>query len=376
MNYEADQFVFFSSYSYSRGGEQHVRVEAKNDIFGSTENLTFEVTAKSDIGQIDIQLRPAKTDSGVLKITTKQNFEITVSTVYKQPVIYTFQFSDDYTSEPKRTADGDTKITYSYERETDYNVTITLNITGYSEKHFVHVIAKTCGPAALYFPDSYTKTDPQVITKDVTFRLDTSSVRKKEDCSQWELRYQWNICQENQLILLGDVLKDLPSLVIPPGLLKAANYSVSLNVTYNDSQTEEQYYFRTYLRVEKSRLFAVLSGGNSFREVDSKNSTSLELTFSASGSYDPDDRDNQKALNFTWECKFDQNSVKAVDGEVCNSISFVALHDTSDTLTYHFDKFRENVTYTFRVTVSKDTRSAHATQRVKLVPNIPSLEIR
>ena len=351
-------------------------MEAKNDIPGSSTEK-FEVTAKSEIGPIDIRLRPARTDSGVLKVSTKQNFEITVSTVKKQKVTYTFKFSDDFTSEPKWAADGDTKITYSYEKATDYNVTIniTLNATGYSEEHFVRVIAITCGPAALFFPDSYTKTDPQVITREGTFRLDTNSVREKEGCSQWEPRYQWNIYQGNQRMQLLAVSKDLPSLVIQPRLLEAGNYSVSLNVTFNDSQAEEQYHFQTYLRVEKSRLFAVLSG-NSFREVDSKNSTSLELTLSASGSYDPDDRDNQKPLNFRWECKFDQNWKDAVADEVCNSTSFVALHDPRDTLKYPFNKFRENVTYTFRVTVSKDTRSAQATQSVKLVPNIPSLKIR
>ena len=368
--------MFSSSYSYSSGGEKQVTVEATNGILGSSaKQLSFTVTAKSEIGEIDIQLRPAKTVSGVLKVVTKQNFEITVSTVNKQPVSYTFQFSDEHTSEPLWTADGETKITYSYDKETDYNVTITLNITGYSEKHFVHVIAKTCGPAALFFPDSYTKTDPQVITKEGTFRLDTNSIRKKEDCSQWELRYQWSIFQGNNPMALETVPKDLPSLEIPPGLLEAGNYSVSLNATYNDSQAEEKYSFQTYIRVENSRLVAVLSE-NSFREVDSKYSASLELTFDASGSYDPDDRDNRTSLKFRWECKFEQNSVEAVTGEVCNSTSFVALHDPNNTLTYHFDKFRENVTYTFRVAVSKDTRSARASQSVKLVPNIPSLKIR
>ena len=364
------------SYSYTSGGEKQVIVTAKNNISGSPSTLSFPVKAKSEMGEILIQLRPAATVSGVLKISTKQNFGITVSTAGDQPVNYTFQFSDEFTSDPIVTADGDTKITHSYDKETNYDITMSANITGYSEKRFVHVIAKPCGPPGLYFPDSYTENDPQVITKASRIRLETNV--QKQDCALGELQYVWSIYRKGnsdsyELMTLPSAETSGPSYEIEPGSFEAGNYSASLNVSYKDSNTQEveKYFFKTYIRVEKSDLVTVISGGSS-REVDPRSSE--ELTLDASGSHDPDS--SQTSLGFKWECKFENNSVPSVPDELCASTTFVKLSETSSILTYPFSKFREHVTYSFKVMVTKDTRSAFTIQDVKLVPNIPSLEIR
>ena len=356
--------MIFFSYRYNRGGEKQVIVTAKNNISGPPNTVSFTVKAKSEIGEISIQLRPAATIDGVLKIPTKQKFDITVSTASKQPVNYTFQFSEEFTSDPVVTTDGsDAKETYIYDKETDYKVTITANVSGYSEKRFVHVIAKTCGSPALYFPSQYSEDDPQVITRASSVNFIVQ--KNQPDCSRGELQYHWKIYPETPSFPVP--ASSDPSLMIQEGRLEAGNYSVILNISYNDSTSQEldRYFFQTYIRVEKSDLVAVISGG-SFREVDSNISDPLKLKLDASASEDPDS--SEQSLNFKWECKFEDNSP-------CSSVSFDP-DQSSPVVRCLFKQFRENVTYIFKVTVSKDSRSVSATQNIKLLAHIPSLEIR
>lgn len=360
-----------SFYSFTTGGVKDIIVKARNNISSSPRNLTFQVTVKGKIGDITIELRPEPTaEKHILKISTNQNFGITVSTSIKQPVSYTFKFSDDFMSKPIHTADGNTKITHKYTKETNFTVVITANITGYSEQRFVRVIAKPCGPPSLFFPAAYIESAPLVITKKIGLSLKINI--EKQSCSQGELQYQWNMFNKDQGPETVS-LRSVQSLKIVGALenLKIGNYSVSLNVTYRLSQEVIKYFFQSYIRLEHSDLVAEISGG-SFRQVNFNRSANLALE--ASQSHDPDDP--QAPVTFSWECKFDNNSVDAVDRELCNSTSFIKLPDIGKVVAYRLESFRKRVNYTFRVTVSKDKRSKSTSQVVELIPGIASLQIR
>lgn len=326
-----------------------------------------------DIGEILIQLDPAPTVENVLEIATGQTFEIGVSVSVKRAVNYTFQLEDRYDPKFVITDDGDTKVTHRYETKTDFNITVKAHVVEYSEERIVRVIARPCGPPAIYFPNSYKEKDPQIITKGTTIDFLKVRVEKTPDC-QGDLEYLWNISPP-PIRTISESDKQKPSFKLEARSLKIGNYSVTLNVSYTDKNTQanEKYRYNTHLRVVNSPLVASISGG-SLREVDSStNRTKLELD--ASKSSDPD---NENSLRFEWTCKFENNSVPPVPNELCNSTEFAKLPDLSDQniVKLDIDKFRENVTYVFKVTVSEGSRSQSAHQRVKLLPNIPSLQIR
>lgn len=334
-----------------------------------------------DIGVISFQLRPAPTVENVLKIATKQQFEIGISVSVEQPVNYTFYFGVDSIPKDVVTNDGDTKVTHKYDKEGEYNITIKARVFEYIEERIVYVTARPCGPPAIYFPNSYTEKDPQIITRGIEIDFLKIRIEKPTECSQ-ELadpKYLWTI-YPSPIPVISKSDMERASFELEPRRLDSGNYSVTLNISYADTkitQTEERYWFATHLRVVSSQLVASFIGGSS-REVESSPNTLLELN--ASTSFDPDNRDENSKLNFNWMCKFELNSALEVPDELCNSAVFVKLPGVGNPpqriVKLNVSRFRENVTYVFKVTVSEGSRSSSAEQRVKLLPNIPSLEIR
>ena len=332
------------------------------------------VRVKGKIGDIEITIRPKRTDNGVLEISTNENFGITVSTKIEQEVKYTFKFSNDSVKSPPVALKGHTKITHRYEKEANYTVEIIASVLGYNKTLYVRVVARKCGPPSLFFPDEYTESDPQVITKATdSFHLNTRIEEQENDCNnKGKRRYQWNMTSVEGVAKSSE---SVASFHINPRALKAGNYSVSLLVTYSDSQGETKYSFRTYMRVEKSNLVAKMKGG-SLRQIDSRSTENL--TLDASDSYDPDvAQGTQGWLTFEWQCKVANISIKSVTDELCNSTTFLDLSTNKEIASYDIARFRENVKYTFKVTITaKDTRLASVTQDVMLRKGIPSLEIR
>ena len=329
-----------------------------------------------------IQLHPAPTVEEVLKIATKQQFEIDISVYVHQAVNYTFDFGEDSSSDPTEvvTADGDTKVTHTYDKEGEYNITITARVSEYEEVRLVHVTARPCGPPAIYFPNSYTEKDPQIITRGTEIDFLEIRVEKPKDCSQ-ELvdpKYLWNI-SPSPVPAISKSDMERASFELKPRRLDNGNYSITLNISYNDTKVtpnEAKYWFNTHLRVISSQLVASIAGGSSL-EIDSSSKTLLKLD--ASNSFDPDNRYDKSKLNFDWTCRFENNSMPAVPDELCNSTGFVKLPPSVGNrkiVELDVDRFRENVTYVFKVTVNESSRSSSAKQRVKLLQNIPSLEIK
>ena len=159
---------FFSCYSYTKGGVAEVKVEAKNNISAqSLASLNHSMTVKVDISDRQVQLHPELTDSRQLVISTNQNFEITVSTSIKQPVNFTFKFSENFTSGPIPAKAGHTKVRHKYETETNFAVEIRASVTGKEKKHLFRVIARACGPPSLFFQDKYTLSDSCRLRKTV-----------------------------------------------------------------------------------------------------------------------------------------------------------------------------------------------------------------
>lgn len=374
-----DQIVISFFLSYTNYGKKTISIKAKNNLSTSPQPLTSTVQVMGDIGHILTQLHPAPTVENVLKIATKQQFEIDISLSVKQAVNYTFHFGGDSTPDGTDvvTDDGDTKVTHKYDKAGEYNITITACVFEYSEERIVHVTARPCGPPAIYFPNSYTEKDPQIITRGTKIDFLKIRVEKPTDCSQGldEPKYLWNI-SPSPVPAISNSVMEKASFELEPRSLDSGNYSVTLNISYNDTKitkTEEKYWFSTHFRVVSSPLVASITGGSS-REVDSRSITQLELD--ASKSFDPDNENSE--LNFDWMCKFENNSVLADPGELCYSTMFVKLPggDNQKIVTLNMSKFREDVTYVFKVTVGEGSRSDSAEQRVKLLPNIPSLEIR
>jgi len=348
-------------------------ITAKNNISTSLSQLTFPVQVEGDI-VVTLQLHPAPTVGKVLKIATKQQFEIGVSVSSHHAVNYTFDFGDDSLSKQVFTDDGNTKVTHMYDKENEYNISITARADENEKKVFVHVKAQRCGPPAIYFPNSYTEKDPQIITRGTKIDFLKIRVEKPTDCSQeLDPTYLWNISPSH---IPGYPEPDMKSasFELEPRRLNSGNYSVTLNISY---QAEAKYWFNTHLRVVSSQLVASITGG-SYLEIDSSLKTPLKLN--ASNSFDPDNRDDKSKLNFDWMCKFENNSERTVSDEVCNSIEFPPGVRNNDTVLLNITRFRENITYVFNVTVSEGLgssfRSSSAKQRVKFLPNIPSLKIR
>lgn len=358
-------------------------VKAKNNISTSLSSLSFTVQVMGDIGAILIQLHPAPiaTVEKVLKIATKQQFEIGISVSVKQPVNYTFHFGEDSLPNTRKvvTDDGDTKVTHEYDREGTYNITITARVFEYSENRTVHVTVLKCGPPAIFFPNSYTEKDPQIITRGTKIDFLKIRVENPTDCSQ-ELvypKYLWNISPSPVPEISRSDL-ERAYFELEPRRLESGNYSITLNISYNDTkftQTEEKYRFTTHLRVVSSQFVASITGGSSL-EVDSSSKAPLKLN--ASNSFDPDNRDDSSKLTFSWMCNFENNSVPAVPNELCNSTVFVKIPFVGNQgiVTLDVNRFRENVTYVFKVTVGEGPRSESTEQRVKFLSNIPSLKIR
>ena len=331
---------------------------------------------------MSIQFDPAPTVEKVLKIATKQQFELGISVSGRQPVNYTFHFGEGSLPDTLDvvTDDGDTKVTHRYNREGEYNITITARVFEYSENRTVHVTARPCGPPAIHFPNSYTEKDPQIITRGTAINFLKILLENPTECSQElvEPKYLWNI-SPSPVPEISTSDMERAYLELEPRRLESGNYSITLNISYNDTKithTEEKYWFTTHLRVVSSQLVASIAGGSSL-EVDSSSQTQLVLN--ASNSFDPDNPDDSsKSLTFGWMCNFEKNSVSAVPDELCNSTVFVDItfDGNKDIVKLNVNRFRENVTYIFRVTVSEGLRSKSAEQRVKLLQKIPSLEIR
>ena len=353
-----------------------VTVEAKNNISAKPAQLNYPMTV-IDIGDIEVQFYPGLAVSGDLLISTNQNFEITVSTSIKQKVNFTFKFSENFTSDPELAPTGETTITYKYEKETNFTVEITAKVAEWSKKRFFRVIARACGPPSLFFPDKYTLDKPQVTRKAMaSFQLKPRVT--KDSCNKGTLHFHWNMMSLEASENPYNKTLDERVFPIDPKSLEPRNYIISLNVEYvehveNESVTTK-YSFKTYMRVERSSLVAVIKGG-SLRQIDSDSSE--RLTLDAAGSYDPDDP-GSKNLTFEWHCKFETNSNKSLSSVRCNSSSFVSLGASeNESVSFNISEFLPNVTYIFIVTIkTKDGRSASVTQEVNIIAGIPSLEIR
>lgn len=353
-----------------------VTIEAKNNISAlSPEPLEHTVTVIDDIGNIEVQLHPERAVSGDLVISTYQDFEITVSTSIKQEVTFTFKFSQNFTSDPVVAPTGRTKITHKYEKETNFTVEITASVTRRSEKRSFHVIARACGPPSLFFPDKYTSDDPQVTTKaTASFQLEPRVT--KNSCNKGALHFHWNMLSLEASEKPYNKTLDERVFPIDPKSLEPTNYSISLNVEYVENRKViTGYSFKTYMRVERSSLVAVIEGG-SLRQIDANSSE--WLTLNAAGSYDPDSSGNDDNLAFHWYCKLETNSNKSLSNGHCNLSSFVSLLASENrSANFKISEFLVNDTYIFNVTIiSEDGRSASATQAVTIIPGIPSLEIR
>ena len=326
-----------------------------------------------DIGDIEVQLHPEPAVSGDLVISTNQDFDTTVSTTIKQEVNFTFKFSENFTSRPVLAETGRTKITHKYEKETNFTVEITAKVAESSEKRFFRVIARACGPPSLFFPDKYTSDDPQVTTK-ATASFELKPRVTKDSCSKGALHFHWNMMSLKASENPYNKTLDERVFPIDPKSLEPRNYIISLNAEYVENEKVTKYFFKTYMRVERSSLVAVIEGG-SLRQID--RNSSKRLTLNAADSYDPDSPGNDH-LTFHWYCKFETNSNKSLSNGHCNLSSFVSLLASENrSANFKISEFLVNVTYIFNVTIiSEDGRSASATQAVKIIPGIPSLEIR
>ena len=353
-------FLFLSLYRYTERGPKHVNIKAVNNISAKPEEKEIKVKVIGECIQVVVEVSPERTVDGVLKISTGQDFTIHVSTTPEQRVNYTFYFNEDSKPDTRVTNEGDTTVSHNYNSETIYNITLNGSPL-LCEDPFVPVIAKKCSPPSFLFPDRYTRSDPKVITKasPVDFLKVKEPGRNSDQCPNQEPpQYRWNMLLESSGGSYNPgVSTDKSSLYIPAQSLDIGNYSITLNVSVENNS----YFFQTHVRVVSSALIADIKGG-SYLEVDSQSLPNHELTLDASGSKDPDSSESE--LKFTWECKFEGNLT-------------VKLNETSSKVTY---RLRENVTYTFKVTVRSEGRStsasASATQAVRMLPDIPSLTIR
>ena len=366
-------FLFLSLYRYTERGLKHVNIKAVNNISAKPEEKEIKVKVIGECIQVVVEVSPERTVDGVLKLSTGQDFTIHVFTTPEQRVNYTFYFNKDSTPDTRVTNEGDTTVSHNYNSETNYNITLNGSPLLCGDP-FVQVIAKKCSPPSFLFPDRYSRSDPKVITKasPVDFLKVKEPGRNSDQCPNQEPpQYRWNISLESSAGSYNPgVSTDESSLDIPAQRLKIGNYSITLNVSVENNS----YFFQTYVRVVSSALIAVIKGG-SYLEVDSQSLPNHELTLDASGSKDPDS--SQSELKFTWECKFEGNLTEETENETCLSTNFVKLNETSSKVAY---RLRENVTYTFKVTVRStvrsEERSTSATQAVKILPDIPSLSIR
>lgn len=364
-------FLFLSLYRYTERGPKHVNIKAVNNISAKPEEKEIEVKVIGECIQVVVEVSPERSVDGVLKISTGQDFTIHVFTTPKQRVNYTFSFNENSKPDTRVTNEGDTTVSHNYNSETIYN--ITLNGSPLLCKDpFVTVIAKRCSPPSFLFPDRYTRSDPKVITKasPVDFLKVKEPGRNSGQCPNQELpQYRWNISLESSAGSYNPgVSTDESSLDIPGRRLAIGNYSITLNVSVENYS----YFFQTYVRVVSSALIADIKGG-SYLEVASHSLPNHELTLDASGSKDPDS--SQSKLNFTWECTL-EGSLAEKENETCSSTKFVKLDETSSKVKYPVNELRENVTYTFKVTVRSEGRSTFAIQEVKILRDIPSLKIR
>ena len=369
--------------SYMEGGKKEISVIAANRIpTEPIQKLTGIQYVKRKFGSIRVVLRPVATVSDILKISTNQEFEIAVSTSEAQPVNYTFKFTDEL-PEVRRDNTNSTKVSYIYQSPTDYNITITAAILGYSESTFVHVIANICGPPGIFLPSGDKKKSPRIITKATPVDLRTLAV-EQPNCPKVTLVYQWNIYHDTgntkiplQSLLATSALQS-KSFLVEPGRLNEGNYSITLNISYSDEKTRKEYdyWYQTYIQVVSSRLVVFIKGG-SYRQIDPL--FAAKLTVDASSSYDPDSKDS--SLIFTWECQSYNSSnfqpPSSPAEELCFSATFTQLNERTPSIAYNFNRFRLNATYTFKVTVTEGDRTPVSTQQViRISPSIPSLEIR
>ena len=367
--------VVFFCYSYATSGYKVVTVEAKNNISANPAQLNYSMNVTVDI-DIEVKLHPEPTVSGDLVISTNENFETTVSTSIDQEVTFTFKFSQNSIADLVR-AKGRTKKTHKYETEGNFTVEITANVKWGSGKYSFVVIVRACGPPSLLFPDKYALDDPQVTTKAMaSFQLEPRVT--KNSCNKGTLDFHWKMTswKDNETLSCIESYKRV--FPIDPKGLEPRDYNISLNAEYveyvENKNVTTKYSFKTYMRVKRSDLVAVIKGG-SLRQID-KNS-SERLTLDAAESYDPDNPGSD-GLTFKWHCKFETKSNKSLSSDHCNSSRFVSLRASGNgSPIFNISEFLENVNYIFKVTIkTEDGRSASVTQAVKIILDIPSLVIR
>lgn len=345
-------------------------ITAANNIENSSQELRHTLQVRGKIGDLTVELRPAKTTSGVLNISTEQEFEISVSSSEAVPINYTFYFNDTKPPSKEYASDGKTKVSYTYVVYTSYNVTVQASIGDYSENQTVFVQASRCGPPAIYMYGIYTREFPMTISRASKVSL-SPTVNKKDGCDISELKYAWHIYKSStETPVLDKSKKDSRTFEIHPRSLDEGNYTVNLTIDYEMNS----YFFETHIEVKRSDPFATILGG-SVRTVPYD--TSRWVVLDASKSSDPEDP-KATDLKFTWKCKFINMSMSPDPGSVCRSEAFTPLDKKTAQLNYSTVEFSENVTYVFQVTVqTKDSRTAIEKQEIRISPMAsPSVEIR
>ena len=87
-------------YRYSSNGDKTIKITAKNGIKDGEKSLETVQKVAGQLGEIQIEVRPHKTITGELKVSTGQEFEVFVSTESNFPANYTIDFGDHIPKEP------------------------------------------------------------------------------------------------------------------------------------------------------------------------------------------------------------------------------------------------------------------------------------
>ena len=120
-----------------------------------------------------------------------------------------------------------------------------------------------------------------------------------------------------------------------------------------------RYYFATHIAIKRSPLEVKIVGGSPRDVPFGKGHIILDA---AEGSKDPDDPENKRGLTFKWSCIRVSSPVPGdtLDlTKMClDNTTFESLNDTSGKISYNSTHFQENITYIFRVEVSKTDRNS------------------
>ncbi|XP_048871457.1 polycystin-1 isoform X2 [Brienomyrus brachyistius] len=183
-------------------------------------------------------------------------------------------------------------------------------------------------------------------------------------CVRYRMEYLWEIfstpaCvnppKHAKILLPAEVDVTKLQLSIPKMALQPGNYSTVFSLSYLGIPLRKTVCLQ--LSVVAGKLVPIIEGGN-FR-VWSK---TQDLQLSAEQSYDPNlEPENQSLLTYLWEC------LKTSKGPGhCSSLNF-GLGSNGPVLGIPGSELEANVTYTFRLTISKEGMSPESTNQTVLV---------